>query len=311
MKNAVFSCLGLGDGLLTLILSNNLRINGLDVITFHPQLSQLQRWFPQLPIEPFPSLEVLEGFDRFFIFYEKSPWMLSILKRCLERYRHKTVVLNPIATPHRDYPYWEEGQFDGSQTFVTNLYTFCKTLLRLPYSTRSNGVVIPAGLSSRCAASRVLLHPTSSKEEKNWPKEKFLHLARRLREAGFDPLFILSPRERDLWPEVEAPLFETLDVLAAYVYESAFFIGNDSGIGHLASCLGLPTLTICSTKRSGDFWRPDWSPGTILYPPSWMPNLKGMRWRDRHWKRLISVRSVLSHFQRLHDRFSDIQGESL
>ncbi len=55
--------------------------------------------------------------------------MLKVLDTCLEKYRDKTTVLNPIATPNTDYPYWEEGRFDGNQTFADNLVDFCRTLL--------------------------------------------------------------------------------------------------------------------------------------------------------------------------------------
>src|SRR5579883_972132 len=123
MRIAIFSCLGLGDGLLTLVLANNLHLHGHETVTFHPSLSALQEWFPHLPIQPFPP--TLSPFDRYFIFYEKSPWMQSILSECLSNHRARTTVLNPIATPNTDYPYWEEGRFDGNLPFAENLYRFC------------------------------------------------------------------------------------------------------------------------------------------------------------------------------------------
>src|SRR3990167_7560491 len=123
---AIFSCMGMGDGLIALILSNNLQLNGHTPITFHPFLDGLQTYFPHLPIQRFPSpekiAEALEGFDRFFLIYEKSAWMQAILAHCEKHYPDRTIVLNPIATPNRDYPYWENGQFDGRRTFVENLY---------------------------------------------------------------------------------------------------------------------------------------------------------------------------------------------
>ncbi len=81
MRSAVFSCLGLGDGLLALELANNLHLNGDEVVTFHPFLQGLQGWLPHLPIRPFPP--VLEEFDRFFIIYEKTPWMEAVIQTCL------------------------------------------------------------------------------------------------------------------------------------------------------------------------------------------------------------------------------------
>lgn len=298
MKYAVFSCLGLGDGLITLILSHNLKRNGVEVTTFHPQLSQMQRWFPGLPIASFPKTEELAGFDRFFIFYEKTPWMHEILDFCIKNYRDKTIVLNPLATTRRDYAFWEEGQFDGNLTFAENLVNFCKTVLHLKDVTKSNGLVIPDGVVSKRFPKRTIIHPMSSKGEKNWHKAKYILLAQELKKIGFDPQFALSPKERELWMEVNPPLFNTLDELATFVCESGHFVGNDSGVGHLSSCLGLSTVTICRNKRIARFWRPDWSQGTILYPPFFVPNLKFMRFRDKYWKNLISVRRVVTAFQR-------------
>jgi heptosyltransferase III len=297
MKCAVLSCLGLGDGLLAMILSYNLKRNGYSVTTFHPHLNQLQSWFPDQTISPFPQRIELSSFDKFFIFYEKSRHMKEILQDCLEHARERTTVINPIATPNRDYPFWAESQFDGSESFANNLVMFCKTVLHLKDVVKSNGIV--PQILVRQFARRVILHPTSSKAEKNWKKEKYLLLAQQLKEKNWEPVFILSPDERKQWPEVNAHLFPTLEPLAAYVAQSGSFIGNDSGIGHLASCLGLPTVTLCSTKRTANFWRPHFSKGTILIPSSYVPNIKGFRLRDRYWRELISVPRVLRAFEAL------------
>ena len=299
MKSAVFCCLGLGDGLLSLILANNLKENGHEVTTFHPQLSQLESWFPGQSIQSFPSVQELAGFQRIFIFLEKTPWMQVILNECLSKYRSITTVINPIATPNTDYPFWEECLFNGSNSFADNLSTFCKTVLQLEKTTKENGVKIPSGLVAKRFPQRVILHPTSSKEEKNWPREKYLALATKLKEKGYDPIFALSPQEREGWLDVNTPYFASLGDLAAYIYESGHFIGNDSGIGHLASCLGVPTLTICRNKQTAKFWRPSWSKGVVLYPRSFIPNIKFMRLRDKYWKKSISVERVLFTFNRM------------
>lgn len=291
MKCAVFSCMGLGDGLITLILSNNLRRAGHEVDTYHPFMAGMQSWFPSLPILPFPKGE-LPSYDRYFIVYERSSWMEAVLKHCLNHFREKTTVLNPIATPNCDYPYWEEGRFDGNLPFADNLLLFCRDILKLPDPTKENGIQPPTDLSSH--PRRVVIHPTSSRAGKNWTKPKFLKLAERLKDDGFEPQFILTAKERLEWPEVNPPHLDSLDALARYVAESGLMVGNDSGIGHLASCLGLPTLIICRNQLAANFWRPAWKRGEVIYPPGWIPNLKGMRWRDRHWQKFISVNRVYS-----------------
>ncbi len=304
-KVVVLSCLGLGDGLISLVLSHNLRLNGYQVTTYHPFLAGLQTWFPHLPIQPFPDLEelakTLSECSRIFIFYEKSSWMQAIIAYCLEHFPANTLILNPIATPNRDYAYWETGKFDGNLPFVDNLYNFCKDRLGLEKSVKSNGIQPPLDAQKNRHPKRVVLHPTSSRPGKNWPQEKFFKLSERLKKIGYEPVFILTKDEKHEWQGlgIDAPSFSTLSESARFIYESGYMIGNDSGIGHLASCLGIPTLTICRNALTAKFWRPAWAHGDVLFPPAWVPNLKGLRWRDKHWKKWISVGKVFNRFDAL------------
>ena len=92
------------------------------------------------------------------------------------------------------------------------------------------------------------------------------------------------------------PKFASLSEIASWLYESAYFIGNNSGIGHLASCLGVPTLSI--TARYGDarLWRPSWGQNEIIYLPPWIISRK---LKEKLWQKLISVKMVLKKFQQL------------
>ncbi len=300
-KYAVFSCLGLGDGLIALVLSNNLRKSGGEVTTFHPFLSGLQAWFPHLPICPFPSVDALAQFDAFFVIYEKSLWMKSILEHCEKHYPLRTIVLNPIATNNRDYPYWENGKFEGRRTFVDNLVVFCERELGFQGATKENGIVIPEGILAKRCLKRVILHPTSSRPGKDWPQEKFLKVAEVLKSQGYEPLFVLSAEERKVWDltQIDAPVINDLESLAELVCTSGCMIGNDSGIGHLASCLGVPTVTVCRSYQTAQFWRPAWAEGRICAPHAWIPNMKGLRLRDQYWKKWVRASQVLKNFHDL------------
>jgi hypothetical protein len=295
MKIAIFSCAGLGDCLLTLILSENLRRAGHEPVTFHPFMKELQGWFPQLPIRPFPPK--YEEFDQFIVVYEKSSWMKEVLDHCLKHFRKETIVLNPIATPNQDYPYWEEGRFDGKVPFADNLVTFCEKIIGIKGAEKANGLVIPLDVKLRSKLNQVIIHPTSSRPGKNWPRAKFLKLAKELKKRGYDPVFMASPKERVDWPE--APPFQNLEEMVRCVAESGFMIGNDSGIGHLASLFGIPSVSLFKNERTADFWQPAFAPNIALIPKGWLPNLKGLRWRDKYWHWGISVRRVLRAFDQL------------
>lgn len=296
LRCGIFSCKGLGDGLIALVLSHNLRLNGHRTTTFHPSLGSMQEWFPFSEIRPFPTEdEQIESFDVFFFIYEKTPWMQALLKMCQQRYPTRTIVLNPIATSNTNYAYWANGRFDGEIPFVDNLYRYCRDLLKLAVVTKSNGIAPPSYVIRNRHPTRIIIHSSSSREGKNWPFEKFIALADRLKEEGWEPVFILTEEERAL-RNVQAPQFNTLSDVAAYVAESGGMIGNDSGIGHLASCLKIPTLTICRSKASARFWKPAWGQGVVITPSSLIPNLKGLRLRDQHWKKWISVSAVHRRF---------------
>jgi heptosyltransferase III len=304
-KCAVFSCKGLGDGLIALVLSNNLQVNGAVVTTFHPFLQGMQRWFPHLSIRSFPTIDELMQFDAFFFIYEQSPWMKPLLAHCEKHYPQQTVILNPIATCNKDYPYWEMGKFEGRRTFVDNILSFCRESLYLKLLTKSNGICVPDESPPERHKKRVILHPMSSRPGKDWPREKFIALAGALAAHGYEPIFILSQEERKGWDlsTVSAPFFENLEQLASFVSASGYMIGNDSGIGHLASCLGLPTVTICRSYHTAQFWRPSWARGKVIAPYGWIPNIKGMRLRDEHWKKWVSVKRVLKSFLHLEKTF--------
>ncbi|MES2345500.1 MAG: glycosyltransferase family 9 protein [Chlamydiota bacterium] len=311
MKCAVFSCKGLGDGLLALVLANNLKLDGNDVTVFHPFLQGLQSWFPKIFILPFPKMEALTQFDRFFIIYEKSPWMQQILEFCMNAHKEKTFVLNPIATANRDYPYWEVGKFDGTKPFAHNLVQFSKDTLQINGAIAGNGITLPSDVNVHKYPQRVILHPTSSRPGKNWKETKFIQLAEELEKKGYEPVFILTKEEKAEWPALRflVPEFDSLDVMAAFVAEAGGMIGNDSGIGHLASSLGLPTVTICRSKMTANFWRPAFAPNVLVTPPTWLPNLKGLRLRDKYWKDAITVSRVLTTYLTLSKKANSISTE--
>ncbi|NGX37876.1 MAG: hypothetical protein K1000chlam2_01042 [Chlamydiae bacterium] len=295
-KCAVIPCIGLGDGLIASVLSHNLAGAGHQVDTYHPLMGHLEAFFPKLSFLPRPKeADFLKSYDHVFFIYEKLPWMQALL----DQYPEKTTILNPIATPNRDYLYWEQGRFDGNLPFVDNLVTFCRERLGIENADKDNGIQIPPSVERKKYPQRVVLHPTSSRAGKNWSKDKFIRLAHKLKKSGFEPIFILTDKEKQDWPEIEAPQFENLAEVAKFVAESGWMIGNDSGIGHLASCMGIPTLTICRSSLSANFWRPAWEKGTVVIPPSWIPNLKGMRWRDKKWQHFVPVTSVYRKFSQL------------
>ncbi|MCI5138069.1 MAG: lipopolysaccharide heptosyltransferase family protein, partial [Candidatus Electrothrix sp. AR1] len=81
-----------------------------------------------------------------------------------------------------------------------------------------------------------------------------------------------------------------------FLYESGFFIGNDSGGGHLASCLDIPVLSIHGRKGKSRVWRPGWGQVEVVTP---LINVIGGSLRQHFWKYFLSVSAVERGFERL------------
>ncbi len=303
-KAAVFSCKGLGDGLLCLQLSHNLSKNGYQVDTYHPLvLHQLQEWFPHLPILPIGDKlqvqEILSAYERIFINYDdSSKFIMKLIQEGKKQYPNKVLVINPSVSKKKNQPFYEDAKFSPEICMVKNIKSLCKAVLHLDDVTKSNGIQPPKNFQFCKYARRIIIHPLSAKAGKNWPKEKYLQLADWLKKQGNHPVFVMTPKEKeafekDLSDDYEVKSFSNLHDLAGYVYESKSMVGNDSGIGHLASALGLPTVTLFRSCRYANVWIPGWSRAEAVYPSPFYPNISGWRFRDKNWGKLISVKRVL------------------
>lgn len=108
----------------------------------------------------------------------------------------------------------------------------------------------------------VFLHPGSGGMNKCWPIQNFLQLAEKINQAGQTPVFILGPAEQENPTDLAALLTKNytaisdcnLDQLTTLLTCAAAYIGNDSGITHLAAAL-VPTLAIFNPTNS-NHWRP-------------------------------------------------------
>jgi ADP-heptose:LPS heptosyltransferase len=94
----------------------------------------------------------------------------------------------------------------------------------------------------------IVIFPGSGSPAKNWPAEKFAALASTLsKRAGV--AVILGPAESSLEPvfrERGVATLKDLDLptVAAIARLAAAFVGNDSGVSHLAAAAGTPGLAI-------------------------------------------------------------------
>lgn len=106
-------------------------------------------------------------------------------------------------------------------------------------------VAIPE-LEPDSAGATVAVHPGSGSALKNWPRERFSELCRRLSREGESVAWITGPAEAD--SAVPQGVREwrgfSLPVLAALLARCKVYIGNDSGVTHLAAAAGCPTIAL-------------------------------------------------------------------
>jgi len=307
MKAAIFSCKGLGDGLISLLLSNNLYLNGFSTDTFHDNLDQMQSFFSHLPIKKFPNEDkidqILKFYDQIFISYdESSKFIMKLIKKGKGNFINKVFVLNPCPSKKiGKQPYHEDALFDPNINMVENILLFCKKILKLKKISKKIDIKIDKNLTYKKFVKRVIIHPASAKKSKNYPIDKYIKLSQILKNKGYEPVFVIKENEREKFKIIEEKKlilksFDNLKDLTNFIYESSFMIGNDSGIGHLSSLLGLSTISIFRNHRSAKLWRPGWSQNKAIFPSRFIPNISIYRLRDKHWKKFISFRKILKYF---------------
>jgi heptosyltransferase III len=307
MKAGVFCHNGLGDGVNCLVLSNHLHLNGWEVDTYQNTIGSMQNWFPHLPVKSYPKMEelprILATYEWFFIVQnDTDEFVKAIIREAKKKNPEKTKVLYLYPSPNIiNEPYYLDCLTNPTQSIAENLRIICRDVLKLPKITSGNGFIPPPDLIQNKFPKRIVIHPTSARPTRNWPKERFVKLALHLRNFGFDVTFVPGEKDFPDWQNLGFKVlnFSNLDELSRYIYESRYLIGNDSGLGHLASALGISTLTICRRKAWAKMWAPSFYHNVVITPSSLIPNISGLRWRDRHWQKLISVKKVLRGFREL------------
>jgi heptosyltransferase-3 len=272
MKIAVVCAPGIGDAVIMHIVSHHLTIAGHQAVTVTPH--RFGRWLKDYKFGNEEDCEAI------FLQHDNSPKAEKIK-------RQKKIVYSLYGSHNTAKHGALKDGFDyvcnPKCTMVSNLIEALNTLFQIK-ANGENGFRPPPELVHRRHLKRVVIHSSSSHPSKNWPEKKFHRVAEWLSFQGFEPFFL--------------PLFPTLEEMISAIYESGYFIGNDSGPGHIASYLQIPNLIIGKDERQMRLWRPGWGFGEIITPPRWIPNWKGFRLREKEWTRFISPKCVITKLKR-------------
>jgi lipopolysaccharide heptosyltransferase II len=118
-----------------------------------------------------------------------------------------------------------------------------------------------------------LLHPASAFETKQWAAENFARVAEFLDGKGFSVAAVAAPKEREVLERLRqnsgAPILALTDLslpeITALAARASVFVGNDSGIAHIAAAVGAPAVVVFGSSNIVH-WRP-WTdaPNEIVY----------------------------------------------
>jgi len=161
---------------------------------------------------------------------------------------------------------------------------YCKPLEALAIYVESPQPKIHLSEDDRAVASRFFknagrepifaVHPGSGSEKKNWPTEKFASLSRWVVDELAAQLLVIRgeadepavSRLRELVGSRQMAVVGGLKLvdLAAVLERCTLFLGNDSGITHLAAAVGTPTIALFGPE-STSAWEPGGEHVSVLH----------------------------------------------
>ncbi|MGH7964600.1 MAG: glycosyltransferase family 9 protein [Candidatus Binatia bacterium] len=149
----------------------------------------------------------------------------------------------------------------------------------------------------RRPSPRVLvMHPGSGGQKKRWASEGFIQVARWWREdKKGEVLILLGPaeeQEESRWQrigKVEKNL--SLWQAAALLSRADLYIGNDSGISHLAGAVGARGVVVFGPTRTRQ-WRPLGGRLSVIQNVSYraaMPDVPGISLAEVSWEQILAA----------------------
>jgi heptosyltransferase-3 len=148
----------------------------------------------------------------------------------------------------------------------------------------------------------ILIHPGSGSKTKNWSLNNFIELIKYIRgRYNIELRVITGYAEKDIMMklsnadntigDIEIHHNEKLSDIVDLLTGSYTFIGNDSGISHLAGLTGTASIVLFGPSDPR-IWKPIGDDITILIPENNSANAEN-----------ISLRSVIEEFDKLADKF--------
>lgn len=122
---------------------------------------------------------------------------------------------------------------------------------------------IPPRRGGAAETEYIAIHPFSGSRRKNWPLELFCQVAEQLQSEMGMRVEWCAGDEEEL---KQARRFQTLEHVAEWLSGASLYLGNDSGISHLAAACGVRTVAIF-TASDPRVWAPRGAGVRVLVSP--------------------------------------------
>ncbi len=173
------------------------------------------------------------------------------------------------AAGHPDGPSWDPDEHERDR--------WCRLTASAGWPGDPADVALPAPPPPTRGAGATLVHPGAASPGRRWPAERFAAVARAEAERGREVLVTGSAAERDLALAVAdgAGLADDavvagrtdLPALAALVAHAGALVSGDTGIAHLASAYGTPSVTLFGPTPPAA-WGPPADPRHVVLWPA-------------------------------------------
>lgn len=303
-KVAIIPFPALGDVTICLRLAQNLTSSGYEVTLFANLITSAKLNFPWIKFEILPNEAelLISGYD-LVLLDVLSPWVknhlvdLDVSKNILLFTSKNYSKSLPTKTfSNKDLISQSSGNFINRPLCLDKCST--KSMIDWVDNYGVEVLGIPAVSSLPSVAFQqpsvlrhlVVIFPTTPNPKKNFSINGFKQLAKKIMSMGFQVEIIVMPHEKEdlknKFGPIKVKTFLEISHLIEYLQSAKVVISNDSGGGHLAAMLGIPTITI--TRKNKNFvWRPGYGLGNVISP------FITLKFGGEHiWRPFISIKKI-------------------
>ncbi len=172
---------------------------------------------------------------------------------------HSTEVLTLSMKPPKDFCghltnfYIQQLTEQSGLSLETQKFETSEVLIKATEADKNRGKELLKEIAADSGKKLVIIQPGSGGPNKCWHLDNFLAIAKKLISKGIEVIFLLGPAELDKFSKTTMKKISSVAKYLAYLPLTQVlgllscadgFLGNDSGITHLAAGLGIKTTAV-------------------------------------------------------------------